>query len=147
MQEFETIPYSNTLLLRQCNNRILQEKLDYDRDSLAVEHIELFNGLNFDQRNIYDAVIDPVLKNKGDLLFVYGHGGTRKTYLWKTIICRLRLGTAALLLPGRRMTHSRFQIPIIVIGHSTYGIKQSSQIVEVMTKASLIIWDEAPMAH
>ena len=75
------------MFLRQCNNRILQEELDYDRDSLAVEHIELFNDLNFDQRNIYDAIIDSVLRNKGNFLFVYGHRGTRKTYLWKTIIC------------------------------------------------------------
>ena len=89
MQEFGTIPYPNTLLLRQCNNRILQEELDYDRDSLAVEHIELFNGLNSYQRNIYDVVIDFDLRNKGDFLFVYGHGGTGKTYIWKTIICRL----------------------------------------------------------
>ena len=45
------------------------------------------------------------------------------------------------------MTHSRFQIPIIVTGYSTCGIKQGSQIAEVMTKASFIIGDEAPMAH
>ena len=45
-----------------------------------MEHIELFNGLNSDQRNIYDAVINYVLRNKGDFLFVYGQGGTGKTY-------------------------------------------------------------------
>ncbi|XP_075656237.1 uncharacterized protein LOC142626302 [Castanea sativa] len=146
------------MLLRQCNNRILQEELDYDRDSLAVEHIQLFNGLNIDQKNIYDAVIDFVLRNKGDFSFVYGHGGTGKTYLWKTIICGLRSegkiviavassGIVALLLPGGRTAHSRFQIPIIVTDSSTCGIKQGSQIAELMTKASLIIWDEAPMAH
>ncbi|KAK4596705.1 hypothetical protein RGQ29_014654 [Quercus rubra] len=146
LQEFGTIPYPNTLLLRQCNNRILQEELDYDRDSLAVEHIELFNGLNSDQ------------SNKGDFLFVYGHGGIGKTYLWKTIICRLRSegkivivvassGIVALLLPGGRTAHSRFQIPITVKDNSTCGIKQGSQIAELMTKASLIIWDEAPMTH
>ena len=56
-------------------------------------------------------------------------------------------GIAALLLPGGRMAHSRFQIPIIVTDSSTCGIKQSSQIAELMTKASLIIWDEAPMTH
>ena len=125
---------------------------------MAAKHIELFKVLNFDQRNIYDAVIDYVLRNRGNFLFVYGHGGTRKTYLWKTIICRLHLegkiviavassGLVALLLLGERMTHSRFQIPIIVIGRSTCGIKQGSQIAEVMTKANLIIWDEAPMAQ
>ena len=50
-------------------------------------------------------------------------------------------------MPGGRITHSRFQIPIIVIENSTCGIKQGSQILELMTKASLIIWDEVPMTH
>ena len=132
--------------------------MDYDRDSLAVEHIELFIGLNCNQRNIYDAVIDSILRNKCDFLLVYGHGGTGKTYLWKTIICRLHSkgkiviaiassGIAALLLPGGRTAHSRFQIPIIVTESSTCGIKQGSQIAELILKASLIIWDEAPMTH
>ncbi|XP_023906976.1 uncharacterized protein LOC112018681 [Quercus suber] len=131
LQEFETMPYPNTLLLGQCNNRILQEELDYDRDSLVVEHIELFNGLNFDQRYIYDAVIDSVLRNKEG----------------KIVIAIASSRIAALLLPGGRTTHSRFQIPIIVTNNSTCGIKQGSQIAELMTKASLIIWDEAPMTH
>ena len=158
MHEFEPIPYPNTLLLRQSNNRVLQEELDYDRNSLAVEHIKLLKGLNIDQRNIYDEVIDSVLENKGGFFFVYGHGGTGKTYLWKTIICRLRSegkiviaiassGIAALLLRGGRTAHSRFQIPINVTDSSTCGIKQGSQIAELMTKTSLIVWDEAPMAH
>ena len=101
---------------------------------MAVEHIELFNGLNSDQRNIYDVVIDSILRNKGDFLFVYGHGGTGKTCLWKTIICQLSSEgkiviavassrIAALLLPGGRTTHLRFQIPIIVTDSSTCGNK------------------------
>ena len=87
LHEFESIPYPNTLLLRQSNNRVLQEQLDYDRNSLAAEHIKLLTGLNIDQRNIYDEVINSVSENKGGFFFVYGHGGTGKTYLWKTIIC------------------------------------------------------------
>ena len=111
--------------------------MDYDRNSLAAEHIKLLNGLNIDQRNIYDEVIDSVLENKGGFFFVYRHGGPRKTYLWKTIICRLRSEgkiviaiasseIAALLLPRERTTHSRFQIPINVTDSSTCGIKQGS---------------------
>ena len=87
LHEFESIPYPNTLLLRQSNNRVLQEELDYDRNSLATEHIKLLIGLNIDQGNIYDEVINFVSENKGGFFFVYGHGGTGKTYLWKTIIC------------------------------------------------------------
>ena len=50
-------------------------------------------------------------------------------------------------MPGGRTAHSRFQIPIIVTDSSTCGIKQGSQIAELMAKASLIIWDKAPMTH
>ena len=65
----------------------------------------------------------------------------------KIVIAIASSRIAALLLPGGRTTHSRFQIPINVTNSSTCGIKQGSQIVELMTKASLIIWDEVPMAH
>jgi len=54
---------------------------------------------------------------------------------------------AALLLPGGRTAHSRFQIPINVTDTSTCAFKQGSHLAKLMTRASLIIWDEAPMAH
>ena len=72
MHEFETIPYPNTLLLRQSNNIVLQEELDYDRNFLAVEHIKLLIGLNIDQRNIYDEVINSVSENKGGFFLFMG---------------------------------------------------------------------------
>jgi hypothetical protein len=152
------MPYPDTLLLSQSNNRLLQEELDYDRIFLAKEHIKLFSGLNYEQRKIYDAIIGSVTENKGGVFFVYGHGGTGKTYLWRTLICRLRSegkiviavassGIAALLLPGGRTAHSRFQIPINITDSSTCGFKQGSQLAKLITRTSLIIWDEAPMAH
>ncbi|KAL4600853.1 hypothetical protein ACB092_11G229700 [Castanea dentata] len=138
LHDFETIPYPNTLLLRKSNNRVLQEELDYDRNSLAAEHIKLLASLNIDQRNIYDEVIDSVSENKGG--FYFRSEG-------KIVIAIASSGIAALLLPGGRTAHSRFQTPINVTENSTCGIKQGSQIAELMTKASLIVWDEAPMAH
>ena len=72
LHEFETIPYPNTLLLRQSNNIVLQEELDYDRNFLAVEHIKLLIGLNIDQRNIYDEVINSVSENKGGFFLFMG---------------------------------------------------------------------------
>lgn len=87
LREFETMPYPNTLLLSQSSNRLLQEELDYDRVVLAEEHIKLLKGLNYEQRKIYDAVIGSVTEKKGGVFFVYRHGGTGKTYLWRTLIC------------------------------------------------------------
>ena len=89
---------------------------------------------------------------------MYGSGGTGKTYLWKTIIATLRSkgkivlaiassGIASLLLPGERTSHSKFKIPIKLDGDSSCNIKQGSQLVELICKASLIIWDEPPMEH
>jgi hypothetical protein len=158
LKEFDGMRYPNMSAIRENRNRLLQEELDFDRVDLAAKHLSLLNGLNVEQRKIYDIVIEDVATNSGGLYFVYGHGGTGKTYLWKTLISCLRSqgqivlamassGIAALLLPGGRTAHSRLQIPIIVTEESTCGIKQGTHAAELMTKVSLIIWDEAPMAH
>ncbi|XP_031247631.1 uncharacterized protein LOC116105338 [Pistacia vera] len=90
--------------------------------------------------------------------FVYEHGGTCKTFLWSTIIAKLRFegklvlfvatsGIAALLLPGGRIAHSRFWIPLDVTNKSTCDIKKRMQLAKLILTTSLIIWDEASMAN
>ena len=158
LKKFDSIKYPNVSTIRENNNRLLREELDFDRLELVAEHKKILNVLNVDQRKIYDAVIQDVACNSGGLYFVYGHGGTGKTYLWKTLIACLHSQgkivlvvasscIAALLLSGGRTAHSKFQIPIIVTQESTCGIKQGTHAAELMTKVSLIIWNEAPMAH
>jgi ATP-dependent DNA helicase PIF1 len=56
-------------------------------------------------------------------------------------------GIAALLIPGGRTAHSRFSIPIHVDENSTCNITQGSPLAELIVKAKLVIWDEAPMTH
>jgi hypothetical protein len=51
------------------------------------------------------------------------------------------------LLEGGRTTHSRFHIPLTNTDESTCEIKQGSDLAALIKKTSLIIWDEAPMAH
>lgn len=83
-------------------------------------------------------------------------GGTRKTFLWNILSAAVRSrgdvvlnvassGIAALLLPGGRTAHSRFSIPINPDKFSTCKIQPGSHQDELLSKASLIIWDEAPM--
>ncbi|KAD4981775.1 hypothetical protein E3N88_18446 [Mikania micrantha] len=90
------------------------------------------------------------------LAFVYGHGGTGKTFLWTTIICALRSkgkivlavaasGIASLLLPSGRTAHSRFKIPFDLTEESICYIKKKTQLAQLLGESSLIIWDEAPM--
>ncbi|XP_050217778.1 uncharacterized protein LOC126668634 [Mercurialis annua] len=125
---------------------------------MKIEHETLVKALNDDQEKNYDSVIRSTIEKKGDFFSVYGHGGTSKTYLYKTIISKLRSeekivlavassGIASLLLPGGRTTHSKFDIPIELFQNSTCGIKQKSDLAWLLQQTDLIIWDEAPMTH
>uniref|UniRef100_H3G651 ATP-dependent DNA helicase n=1 Tax=Phytophthora ramorum TaxID=164328 RepID=H3G651_PHYRM len=92
------------------------------------------------------------------LFFVDGPGGTGKSTLLRNILAKVRLsgkiaiavassGIASLLLMGGRTAHSTFKIPLKIDGESTCNMNKRSQVTELMRKASLIVWDEAPMAH
>ncbi len=95
---------------------------------------------------------------EGKLFFVYGSGGIDKTFVWTTLLSRLQgqgkivltvasSGIASLLLPGDRIAHSRFKIPIDLHDESTCNITQQMKVTELVCKANLIIWDEVPMMH
>ncbi|KAL0355628.1 UNVERIFIED_CONTAM: hypothetical protein Sradi_4009700 [Sesamum radiatum] len=158
LREFPSIPYPNIVLLHEVRNALIAEELSYDRDALSNEHTQLYSGLNFQQKKVYDDVIRAVESNVGGLFFVYGSGGTGKTYSWKTIITRLRSqgkvvlvvassGIASLLLPGGRTAHSKFKIPMIVDGDTTCRINQGTPLADFISKASLVIWDKTRMEH
>lgn len=114
--------------------------------------------MNSEQRTIYDAVLESVEKKTRKLFFVYGPGGTGKTYLYRTLISKLRSekkivipvalsGIAALLLPGGRTAHSRFKLPLNLNEVTVCEISPGTMLADLIAKADLIIWDEAPMAH
>ncbi|GKF43390.1 ATP-dependent DNA helicase PIF1-like protein [Tanacetum coccineum] len=101
------------------DNRLIREALDFDTKQSKLEHDQLHSLLNPEQHVIYDHAIQSVYNQSGQFYFVYGPGGTGKTFLYKTIISRLRLecmialavassGITSLLLSGGWTTHSRF---------------------------------------
>jgi len=99
-----------------------------------------------------------VTNKEGKLFFVYGSGGTGKTFVWTMLLSHLRgqskivlavasSGIASLLLLSGRTAHSRFKIPIDLHDESIYNITQQMKVAELVCKANLIIWDETPMMH
>nr|GFC20957.1 hypothetical protein [Tanacetum cinerariifolium] len=89
----------------------------------------MYGSLTSEQKGIYSTVMDVVDRNTKGMFFVYGYGGTGKTYLYKTMSAALRSqghivlnvassGIAALLLEGERTAHSRFAIPINILEDS-----------------------------
>ncbi|XP_022019714.1 ATP-dependent DNA helicase PIF4-like [Helianthus annuus] len=120
--------------------------------------LDLFRGLNAEQREVFDYVCDCVDRRTGGVVFVFGSGGTGKTYLWKTLISYFRSrgqivlsvassGIASLLLPGGRTAHSRFKIPFELDKDSCCSIDVGTDLAGLINDVALIIWDEAPLQH
>ncbi|KAF1866494.1 hypothetical protein Lal_00017877 [Lupinus albus] len=77
------------------------------------------------------------------MFFLYGYGGTRKTYMWRTLTYALRYekqiilnvassGIASLLLPGGRTTHSKFKILVSSLENSICNIHQGSELAGLL---------------
>ena len=92
--------------------------------------------------HIFNSIINVVNRQAGGMFFLYGYGGTGKTFMWKTlafalcskgdIVLTVALsGIASLLLPNGRTAHSKVAIPV----------------AELLKETKIIIWDEVPMAH
>ncbi len=123
LEDFPTLPKSNYVPSVHGGNRLVQEELAYDQHSLTTDVDNAEDRLNDDQRSAYETILNVMTNKEGKLFFVYGSGGTNKTFVWTTILSRLQgqgkivlavasSGITSLLLLGGRTAHSRLKIPI-----------------------------------
>ncbi|MCH95433.1 ATP-dependent DNA helicase PIF1, partial [Trifolium medium] len=93
------------------HNKLIADELNYNRVELAALHESLVQKLTEEQHGVYQEIMTSVLSGNGQFFFLYGYGGTGKTFLWKTISAALRSkgeivinvassGIASLLLPN-----------------------------------------------
>nr|XP_025676655.2 uncharacterized protein LOC112776643 [Arachis hypogaea] len=155
---FPNINYEDGMSCDLSNNNLINDELLYDRQDLGSKYLLNLAKMTTEQKNVYDTIINSVDRGEGGLYFLYGYGGTGKTFIWQTLAASLRSrgqivltvassGIASLLIPGGRTAHSRFAIPLNVDQFSTCNIRQGSQLAELIVKSKLIIWDEAPMVN
>lgn len=108
------MPNLATLAILQ--NRLLLEESGYDKESLQQQHSQMVLQLNEDQMHVYSTVMVFEHNRKQVLLFVYGHGGPGKTFLWTTLLAyfwsirKIALtvatsGISSLLLPYGRAVY------------------------------------------
>ncbi|XP_056855451.1 uncharacterized protein LOC108858001, partial [Raphanus sativus] len=137
-------------------NVLITDELSYNRDKLREEHDRDVLKMTDEQKKIYKEIIDAVTEKKSGLFFVYGFGGTGKTFLWRLLSAAIRSrgeialnvassGIASLLLQGGRTAHSRFGIPINPDEYSFCNLPPGTDAANLVKEASMIIWDEAPM--
>jgi PIF1-like helicase len=139
-------------------DQLIQEERSYNiaqLEDILSKNIPL---LNKDQYTIYNTVMQAIEHNSSECFFVDGPGGTGKTFLYNTILAKIRScneialpvassGISALLISGGRTAHSRFKIPIKLHESSTCNISRRSKEAHLINMAKLFIWDEAPMMH
>ncbi|KAL3019289.1 hypothetical protein AAZX31_05G075000 [Glycine max] len=159
LRDYPSMPYpEDANCPTYLDNSLILAELDYNNQELRSEFEHIFSHMTDEQTSIYNQIVEVVNKDERGMFFLYGYGGTGKTYIWKTLASSLRADNkiiimvasssiASLLLPGGRTAHSKFKIPVPVFEDSTCNIHQGTQLVELLNQTSLIIRDEAPMAH
>ncbi|CAI0430085.1 unnamed protein product [Linum tenue] len=152
------LPQPTDLGVDDGSNSLLRDHLSFDVLQQQTLSDTLLQSLNMDQFEAYSAIMVSIHGNLGRSFFLYGHGGTGKTFLYNTVIAKLKSlskvvivvassGIAATLLPNATTAHSRFKIPLHLDGTSTCSIKKGTHLAELIQEASLIVWDEALMTH
>ncbi|KAF8100728.1 hypothetical protein N665_0218s0066 [Sinapis alba] len=126
------------------------------RASCHDSNVLILDEHNYSPKKIYDEILTAVNEEKGGMFFVYGFGGTGKTFLWKLLSAAIRCrgdivlnvassGIASLLLQGGGTAHSRFGISLNPDEFSSCTMTHGSDQANLVRESSLIIWDEAPM--
>ncbi|XP_071901036.1 uncharacterized protein [Coffea arabica] len=139
------------------DQRVTKEIQNERNIPFTEEELLLSSKLNIGQRHAYDVIMSEVLSSGSRSFLVDGPGGTRKTFLYRSLVATLRSrghiaiaiassGVAASILPGGRTAHSRFKIPLDVSANKICQIGKQNSVARLITLAKLILWDEASMA-
>ncbi|XP_077217970.1 uncharacterized protein LOC143852470 [Tasmannia lanceolata] len=151
--------YDLPKLSKECrsNAMLVKEILEEHSIMTPVEDVEAISQLNIDQNHAFKIIMQRIRDGKHGTFFIDRPGGTGKTFLYRALLAKIRAsnnitiatatsGIAAAIIPGGRTAHSRFKIPIDINMNDACKITKQSSMAKLLTKAALIIWDEALMS-
>ncbi|CAH1439952.1 unnamed protein product [Lactuca virosa] len=87
LKNYKNMPIPDVDYVSSSNNRLIIEELDYDIPIMNTEFDRMFLALTNEQRHIFLDIMTAVKQNKGGVFFVYGYGGTGKTFFMENNIC------------------------------------------------------------
>ncbi|KAL5180660.1 ATP-dependent DNA helicase pif1 [Glycine soja] len=158
LRDFTSMPYAIGYARNQHHNNLIHNEMAYDKEMLAEQYNTAYQLLTDEQKTIVDTIMSVVNTQSAAVYFLCGYGGTGKTFVWTTlssgirsnggIVCTVASsGIVSLLLPGGRIAHSKFAMPVPATENSTCNIHQGSELAELLKVTKLMVWDEAPMCH
>ena len=132
-------------LIHQSRNRLLYDEMRYDRHVLENEHKRLMETMTQEQKHVYDTIMSGIDANLPSLFFVYGYGGTGKTFIWRALSSAIRSigeivltvassGIVALLTPSDTRIPFKFQqrqFPLSVCFAMTINKSQGQSLKQV----------------
>lgn len=137
----------------QTISSLIEDELNYLLPTLEELAI-MIQSLNVDQRKVHERIKHAHETHSSEAFFIDVPPGTRKTFLYSTILSAVRLnhditlavaglGIAAWLLQGGRTVYSRLQVPIPAHEDSVCNIKHGSETANLLIRAKVIVWGEA----
>ncbi|XP_039690648.1 ATP-dependent DNA helicase PIF1-like [Medicago truncatula] len=158
LTDFKSMLRPNAADMPTLTNKLIIDELNYNKVELEKTHADMLLMLTDEQRCVHDKIMESVGSDDSGFFFLYGYGGTGKTFIWKRLSAAVRSkglivlnvvsdGIAAFLLPGGRTAHSTPTVPIEINEASSLTMEKDSPRANLMRAAKLIIWDEAPMMH
>jgi len=137
-------------------HKFIIDEINHHKEQMEKLHQSLLQSVTNEQLHVYNKIMATVNSEVGNFFFLYGYGGTGKTYLWKLLSGAIRAkgmialnvassGIASLLLPEGKIAHSTFCIPLAINDESLCNINQGSLLAKLLMETKLIIWDEAPI--
>ncbi|XP_022872027.1 uncharacterized protein LOC111391107 [Olea europaea var. sylvestris] len=102
--------------------------------------------------------MEKVNSKSSGVYFIGGPGGSCKTFLYEALLAGVRSqnlialatassGVSASLLPGGRTAHSRFKIPLEIVGEVNCSVSKQSTLGTLLKMSNLILQDKAPMVN
>jgi PIF1-like helicase len=139
-------------------NSLIAKQRQYGLKEQAGLVAQCIANLNANQHFAFDRITAAITGKIRKTFFLYGPGGTGKTYLYNTlchylhsqnkiVVCVASFGIAALLLNGGHTAHSHLKIPV-PYNETTFCTKaRNSHLASLICQTDLVIWNEAPMQH
>jgi len=84
LKEFVSLPQLDMSNSSFFQNTFIVKELNYDKEDMAKQHASMLESLNTEQVEFMKRSCHQSFYKKEGSFFLYGHGGTGKTFMWRT---------------------------------------------------------------